>query len=176
MKINEVSKLYDISADTLRYYERIGLIPPVTRNESGIRDYSEADCNWVQFAKCMRGAGLSVESLIEYVTLFGEGDGCAVVLMLAGWLGRNYLAPWMAAFNTVAYVPLIWSLFRMYSRNIEARRRENAAFQRVLTQLKDRDHRYYHCPKCRQTVRVPRGRGKINIRCPKCGEQFIKKT
>ena len=74
MKINEVSKLYDISADTLRYYERIGLIPPVTRNESGIRDYSETDCNWVQFAKCMRGAGLSVESLIEYVTLFGEGD------------------------------------------------------------------------------------------------------
>ena len=58
----------------------------------------------------------------------------------------------------------------------EARRRENAAFQRVLTQLKDRDHRYYHCPKCRQTVRVPRGHGKINIRCPKCGEQFVKKS
>lgn len=74
MKINEVSKLYDISADTLRYYERIGLVPPVTRNESGIRDYSETDCNWVQFAKCMRAAGLSVESLIEYVALFGQGD------------------------------------------------------------------------------------------------------
>ena len=74
MKIKEISKLYDISVDTLRYYERIGLIPPVTRNESGIRNYSESDCNWVQFAKCMRGAGLSVESLIEYVTLFGEGD------------------------------------------------------------------------------------------------------
>lgn len=74
MKINEVSKLYDISADTLRYYERIGLIPPVTRNESGIRDYSERDCGWVQFAKCMRTAGLSVESLIEYVGLFQQGD------------------------------------------------------------------------------------------------------
>lgn len=74
MKINEVSKLYDISADTLRYYERIGLVPPVTRNESGIRDYSETDCNWVQFAKCMRAAGISVESLIEYVALFGQGD------------------------------------------------------------------------------------------------------
>ena len=74
MKINEVSKLYDISADTLRYYERIGLIPPVTRNESGIRDYSEKDCSWVQFAKCMRTAGLSVESLIEYVGLFQQGD------------------------------------------------------------------------------------------------------
>ena len=75
MKINEVSKLYDISADTLRYYERIGLIPPVTRNESGIRDYSKKDCGWVEFAKCMRNAGLSVESLIEYVSLFQEGDG-----------------------------------------------------------------------------------------------------
>ncbi len=74
MKINEVSKLYNISADTLRYYERIGLVPPVTRNESGIRDYSETDCNWVKFAKCMRAAGLSVESLIEYVALFGQGD------------------------------------------------------------------------------------------------------
>ncbi len=74
MRINEVSKLYDISADTLRYYERIGLVPPVTRNESGIRDYSENDCNWVQFAKCMRAAGISVESLIEYVALFGQGD------------------------------------------------------------------------------------------------------
>lgn len=74
MKINEVSKLYDISADTLRYYERIGLIPSVTRNESGIRDYSETDCNWVNFAKCMRNAGISIESLIEYVALFQQGD------------------------------------------------------------------------------------------------------
>ena len=110
------------------------------------------------------------DSLNKWLLIF------AVILMLLGSLGSRYLAPWMAAFNTLAYVPLIWSLFRMYSRNIEARRRENAAFQRVLTQLKDRDHRYYHCPKCRQTVRVPRGRGKINIRCPKCGEQFVKKS
>ena len=74
MKINEVSKMYDITADTLRYYERIGLIPIVNRNESGIRDYTETDCNWVNFAKCMRTAGISVESLIEYVALFQQGD------------------------------------------------------------------------------------------------------
>ena len=74
MKINEVSKMYDITADTLRYYERIGLIPTVNRNESGIRDYTETDCNWVNFAKCMRAAGISVESLIEYVALFQQGD------------------------------------------------------------------------------------------------------
>jgi len=74
MKIHEVSEKYNITADTLRYYERIGLLPFVSRNKSGIRDYSEADCGWVQFVKCMRSAGLSVESLIEYVKLSQEGD------------------------------------------------------------------------------------------------------
>ena len=74
MTIAEVSKKYDISADTLRYYERIGLIPPVNRSRSGIRDYTEEDCRWVEFAKCMRGAGLQVEALIDYVALFQQGD------------------------------------------------------------------------------------------------------
>lgn len=70
MTIAEVSKMYELTADTLRYYERIGLIPPVTRNSSGNRDYTEDDCKWVQFIKCMRNAGLSIETLIEYVNLF----------------------------------------------------------------------------------------------------------
>ncbi len=74
MTITEVSQKYDISVDTLRYYERIGLIPPVHRNASGIRDYGEEDCNWVHFIKCMRSAGLPIEVLIEYVTLFQQGD------------------------------------------------------------------------------------------------------
>lgn len=74
MTISEVSKKYNISADTLRYYERIGLIPKVAKNESGNRDFTETDCNWVQFIKCMRGAGISIESLIDYVKLFQEGD------------------------------------------------------------------------------------------------------
>ena len=73
MKITEVSQKYDITADTLRYYERVGLIPPVARNASGIREYTE-DCNWVHFAKCMRNAGLSIEALVEYVTLFQQGN------------------------------------------------------------------------------------------------------
>ena len=102
--------------------------------------------------------------------------GLAVVLILLGMIGNRTGSTLLAGLSLLAYVPLIWSIFRMYSRNIEARRRENAALQRFLTRLRDRDHRYYHCPKCRQTVRVPRGRGRINIRCPKCGEQFIKKT
>ena len=74
MTIAEVSKKYEISADTLRYYERIGLIPKVTRTKSGIRDYNEEDCNWVGFAKCMRSAGIQVEALIEYVELFQMGE------------------------------------------------------------------------------------------------------
>lgn len=74
MTISEVSKKYNISADTLRYYERIGLIPKVAKNESGNRDFTETDCSWVQFIKCMRGAGISIESLIDYVKLFQEGD------------------------------------------------------------------------------------------------------
>jgi len=74
MKIAEVSEQYGLSSDTLRYYERVGLIPPVNRNESGIRDYNELDLRRVEFIKCMRSAGLPVEVLIEYVGLVQQGD------------------------------------------------------------------------------------------------------
>ena len=74
MKIAEVSQKYDISADTLRYYERIGLIWPVNRNPSGIRDFTELDLRRVEFIKCMRSAGLPIEVLIEYVALVQQGD------------------------------------------------------------------------------------------------------
>jgi len=74
MIISEVSEKFDLSKDTLRYYERIGLLPGVNRN-SGIRNYTEEDCNWVEFIKCMRNAGLPIEVLIEYIGLFQQGDG-----------------------------------------------------------------------------------------------------
>lgn len=74
MTISEVSQKYGLPADTLRYYEKVGLIPPVNRKESGVRDYTETDCGWVEFIKCMRGAGLSIETLIEYVSLFRRGN------------------------------------------------------------------------------------------------------
>lgn len=73
MKIAQAAKQVELSAATLRYYESIGLIPPVKRDESGIRDYDEDDVNWIQFIKCMRNAGLSIEALIEYTALFIEG-------------------------------------------------------------------------------------------------------
>ncbi len=74
MKIAEVSKRYGVSTDTLRYYERIGLLRHVPRNGSGIRDYDEASCNAVEFVKCMRDAGMSIESLVEYMELIDQGD------------------------------------------------------------------------------------------------------
>lgn len=74
MTIAEVSKKYELSADTLRYYERIGLIPPVPRTKSGIRDYDENALGWVELMKCMRKSGVQIEALIEYVELFRQGD------------------------------------------------------------------------------------------------------
>ena len=74
MNIAEVSKQYGLTADTLRYYERIGLLPAVARNKSGNRDYSEVDCERIEFIKCMREAGLSIEVLTKYMHLFLEGD------------------------------------------------------------------------------------------------------
>jgi len=74
MTIAEVSRQFDITPDTLRYYERIGLIPPVPRTRGGLRDYGEESCGWIQLMKCMRAAGVQIEALIEYVDLFQQGD------------------------------------------------------------------------------------------------------
>ena len=74
MTIAQVSKRCGVSADTLRYYERMGLLPSIARTPGGIRDYSEDDCSWVDYIKCMRTAGVSVETLAEYVALYRQGD------------------------------------------------------------------------------------------------------
>ena len=86
------------------------------------------------------------------------------------------LAPVKLVLTLAYYGLMFWALFRMFSRNTYARYEENRKFLRIFDQLKDREHRYFNCPKCRQTVRVPRGKGKIAITCPKCREKFIKKT
>ncbi len=78
--------------------------------------------------------------------------------------------------SLLIYALFGYQLFRTLSRNIYKRRRENQRFMLLWNRLRDRNHRYFRCPQCRQTVRVPKHRGKINIRCPKCGEKFIKKT
>lgn len=74
MTIKEVSEKYSVSQDTLRYYERVGMIPPVTRTSGGMRDYQEEDLKWLELALCMRNAGLPVEAMIEYLKLFQQGD------------------------------------------------------------------------------------------------------
>ena len=74
MTIKEVSEKYNISQDTLRYYERVKMIPEVTRTAGGIRDYQEEDLRWVELAICMRNSGLPVEAMIEYLALFQKGD------------------------------------------------------------------------------------------------------
>ena len=74
MTIKEVSEKYGLSQDTLRYYERVNVIPAVTRTSGEIRDYQEEDLKWVELAVCMRSAGLPIESIIEYQRLFQEGD------------------------------------------------------------------------------------------------------
>ena len=98
----------------------------------------------------------------------------ALVLSLLG--SFIPLAPVKLVLTLAYYGLMFWALFRMFSRNTYARYEENRKFLRFFDQLKDRDHRYFTCPKCRQTVRVPRGKGKIAITCPKCREKFIKKT
>ena len=75
-----------------------------------------------------------------------------------------------------SYGLMIWAIFRVLSRNTYKRYQENRRFCLIFDRMKDRQNRYFECPKCHQTVRVPRGKGKISITCPKCKEKFIRKT
>ena len=76
----------------------------------------------------------------------------------------------------LSYGLMIWAIFRTLSRNTYKRYQENRRFMLIFDRLKDRQNRYYECPKCHQTVRVPRGKGKISITCPRCKEKFVRKT
>ena len=80
------------------------------------------------------------------------------------------------ALTFIAYGLMFWAMFRTFSRNTYKRYQENRRYLQLLEQVKDRQHRYFNCPHCRQRVRVPRGKGKISISCPKCHEKFTKKT
>lgn len=80
------------------------------------------------------------------------------------------------ALTLISYAFMCWAIFRCFSRNIYKRYRENRRYLLWLQRFKDKQHRYFDCPRCRQQVRVPKGKGKINITCPKCSNRFIKKT
>jgi hypothetical protein len=86
------------------------------------------------------------------------------------------VAPFNLILSSVSYALMAWAIFRTLSRNTYKRYQENRKYLMLLQRLKDREHCYFDCPRCRQQVRVPRGKGKIAISCPKCKEKFIKKT
>ena len=98
------------------------------------------------------------------------GVGVALCLLSA------LIPPAALVLTILSYSLLIWAMFRTLSRNTYKRYQENRKYLSLLDRLKDREHRYFDCPRCRQTVRVPKGKGKISITCPKCQEKFIKKT
>ena len=97
-----------------------------------------------------------------------------VVACVLSMLIRLHLVNWLL--TMLSYVLMGWAIFRMLSRNTYKRYQENRKYLRFAEQFKDRQHKYFDCPRCRQQVRVPRGKGKISITCPKCKEKFIKKT
>ena len=97
-----------------------------------------------------------------------------VVACFGSMLFRFPLVNWIL--TMFAYVCMGVALFRMLSRNTYKRYQENRRFLQLVGRLKDRDHRYFDCPKCRQMVRVPRGKGKIAISCPRCKEKFVRKS
>ena len=78
--------------------------------------------------------------------------------------------------TATSYALMIWAICRSFSRNTYKRYQENRKFMQLFDRIRDRDHRYFDCPRCRQSVRVPRGKGKIAITCPRCKEKFIRKT
>lgn len=120
----------------------------------------------------------------------------ALVRFMAGRYGTDKLNMWILGTGVIlcllsifipvplvdlvltagSYGLMIWAIFRTLSRNTYKRYQENRRFLMMLNRLKDRQHKYFDCPKCRQPVRVPRGKGKIMISCPKCGEKFPGKS
>ena len=96
--------------------------------------------------------------------------GTALLISILGLFIRTPLL------NLIAYVLMFWAIFRTCSRNTYKRYQENRKYLQFFGRMKDRDHRYYDCPKCRQMVRVPRGKGKIAITCPRCKEKFVRKS
>ncbi|MBQ4641426.1 MAG: hypothetical protein IJB47_02295 [Oscillospiraceae bacterium] len=131
---------------------------------------------WLQNLGAKLGAGLRHFMLGRYGT-----DKLNTVILISGviasLLSMFIKIPVVNLILTViSYALMIWAIYRMLSRNTYKRYQENRKFLRLKERLKDKQHRYFGCPRCRQQVRVPRGKGKISITCPKCGEKFIKKT
>ena len=95
---------------------------------------------------------------------------CVVLSLVMPW------RPVSLGLAVAAYALMGYSIFRTFSRNTYKRYRENRRYMHLLERIRDRQHRYYTCPRCRQSVRVPKGKGKIAIACPRCREKFVRKS
>ena len=102
--------------------------------------------------------------------LLGFGFASSFISILTGYHWISFV------FMVLAYGFMLFALYRCFSRNTYKRYRENRKYLLLRERIRDRKHRYFSCPRCRQTVRVPRGKGKIAITCPKCREKFTKKV
>ena len=128
------------------------------------------------FRRFMRGRYGSDE--LNMALLVGAVLLSIVNALLGLFLRENFVYASVVSpvLYTLMLLLLVFNIFRCFSRNIYKRRQENRHFVNFLTRLRDREHRYFRCPSCKQRVRVPRGKGKLNIRCPKCGCKFIRKS
>ena len=132
--------------------------------------------NWLRQAGIKLAAGLRSFMAGRYGT-----DRLNMVILCAGLVASLLsmiisVAPFNLILWALSYGLMIWAIVRSLSRNTYKRYQENRKFLQFYDRLRDRQNRYFDCPKCRQTVRVPRGKGKISITCPRCREKFIRKT
>ena len=134
------------------------------------------------FGRWLRDMGGKVSSRFRHFMQGRYGTDKLNTAILVGGLAACFLqilipfVPVKLGLMLLSYACMGWAIFRMLSRNTYKRYRENRVYLRLVDRLKDKEHRYFDCPRCRQSVRVPRGKGKISITCPKCKEKFIKKT
>ena len=133
------------------------------------------------FGAWLRRLGAKIASAFRRLMGRYGTDKLNMVILGAGLIASLvgmfiHYPPVNLALTLISYVLLGWSIFRCLSRNTYKRYQENRKYLMMLQRIKDREHRYYDCPRCHQQVRVPRGKGKIAISCPKCKEKFIRKT
>ena len=134
------------------------------------------------FSSWFRNLGAKIAAGIRHFMMGRYGTDKLNMVILGGGLIASlvsmfiHFAPVNLLLTAVSYALMGWAIFRTLSRNTYKRYQENRKYLMFMQRIKDRDHRYFDCPRCRQQVRVPRGKGKIAISCPKCKEKFIRKT
>ena len=134
------------------------------------------------FSSWLRNLGAKLSAGLRQFMMGRYGNDKLNMVILGGGLVVSLLSlfihfmPVNLALVVLSYALMGWAIFRTFSRNTYKRYQENRKYLMLVQRLKDREHRYFDCPRCHQQVRVPRGKGKIAISCPKCREKFIKKT